>query len=513
MSDYSINGTFYRSLAKDEKIRIGFLLQDATLWPSWEKLYETCERDERLDVRLFHVPRTEFTYEPAIPAVDFLAATGIPYTAFSYCVFESFKPHIAFLQTPYDYLGREPYLYSKRLKSLGIRVAYVPYGIEIVDTPFARFDHFRTPVIKNAWRIYTISDAVYGEYRKYCSNSDSVRPLGLPRFDALLQRERFVLQPFLEERVGARRLVIWHAHFAKVSWLDGRTRQITPYLEEYIDFAAMLEQYQEDFFFIFLPHPKFGTDAADEVSNRKSAEVIRRIKAAENAFVDRAVDYRPSLLNADAIITDRSSLMIEAAIADVPVLLLENPENREKILPPLQELTDSYDHGTGCTDMVSFMEQLKVGVDDKRRQRAEALEKCIPCLDGHCSERIKEELCSSMLAETVELKLIEYTPIRTVKIVLFGTGFLFSTIMDFFEFPAHCEIIALCDNDNAKWGKRFGGLSVVSPEDLRELDFDKVIITATNIFEEQVYRQLRFDLEIPESKIEFCDYLSLLKEI
>jgi hypothetical protein len=206
-------------------------------------------------------------------------------------------------------------------------------------------------------------------------------------------------------------------------------------------------------------------------------------------------------------------VVAEAAIAEVPILLLENPEYREKILPPLQALTDSYDHGTGCADMISFMERLKCGVDDKRVQRADALEKCIPCLDGRCAERIKEELCSSMLKETGDAEACTNIPERTVKIVLFGTGFLFSTIMNFFEFPAHCKIIALCDNDDAKWGKRIGELPVISPDELRELDFDKVIITATNIFEEQVYQQLRFNLEIPESKIEFCDYLSLLKEM
>ena len=167
MSD-SVNSLPYIGWAKDEKIRIAFLLQDATLWPAWESLYNTCTSDKRFETRIFLVPKVEFTYDSVSKTQDFLDSAGIPYTQFSHSLFEAFSPHAALLQTPYDYLGREPYLYSGHLKSMGIRVIYVPYGIEFVDTPSARHDHFRSPVVKNAWRLYTMSDAFASEYRKYC---------------------------------------------------------------------------------------------------------------------------------------------------------------------------------------------------------------------------------------------------------------------------------------------------------------------------------------------------------
>jgi len=507
MSD-SINGMFCRSWTGSEKIRIAFLLQDATLWPAWESLFYACALDKRFEARIFLVPKAEFTYDSVSKAQDFLDGARIPYTQFSPSAFEMFSPHAALLQTPYDYLGREPYLYSYHLKNMGIRVLYVPYGIEIVDTPSARHDHFRSPVVRNAWRIYTMSNAFANEYRKYCPNFAAVRALGLPRFDALLQRERFGLSDSLKARIGDRRVVVWHTHFTKVSWMDNANRQITPYLEEYVEFAKALPGYK-NLFFIFLPHPKFGNDAADPVSNRKSAEVLSLIQSAENAFVDREDDYRPSLLNANAIITDRSSLMVESAITDVPVLLLENPDYCEQILPPLVSLMNSFYHGTGKDDMLSFIDRLDLDIDERKLQRSEALKDCVPCLDGKCAERIKEDIYQSMLAES---SCNTSSPVARgkIRIILFGTGFMYKTITRFFSFPEYCEIIALSDNDSAKWGQSDGGIQIVPPSEINNLEFDKIIIMINNVPGEHVYRQLRFDLEIPENKIEFCDYLGLL---
>jgi CDP-glycerol glycerophosphotransferase (TagB/SpsB family) len=409
------------------------------------------------------------------------------------------------LQTPYDCLNRKPHLYSLRLKNKGIRVVYIPYGIELADTEAARHDHFREPVLRNAWRIYTLSEEFKREYEKYCENARAVRALGLPRFDSLQQKERFALASGLREKIDNRKIIVWHVHFAKTINESGGSKQVTPYLEEYIAFAEQLVVYRDSAFFIFLPHPKFGDDAIDEENNRKSMRVVELLMQTENVYVDTADDYRPSLLNADAIITDRSALMVESAIVNVPVLYLKNPDYDEPIFPPLTQLADSYYQGTNRDDMVRFVDLIAKGVDERRNKRLSAIEKCIPCLDGKCGERIKEDIYNSIMEQSC-------LPVRREEknIIIFGTGFLFNKIMSFFQFPTNCHIIALSDNDAAKWGQVYNGIKIVSPNRIQGLHFDKIIIMVGNVFEEQVYKQLRFDLEIPESKIEYCEYISML---
>jgi len=484
-------------------IKIAFLFQDPSLWPAWESLYFALINDSRFIVSVFQTEKREFTYEKQ---KSFLGKVKVPCKIFSEQALDEFAPDIAFLQTPYDYLGRPVYAYSLRLKNKGIRVIYVPYGIEIVDTPSARYDHFRTPAIRNAYRIYVLSEAFAQEYKKYCGNYKAVRAFGLPRFDMLCHKEQFKLSDSLKERIMGRPVVVWHTHFAKVSFMDGANRQITPYLEEYMDFAKKLLEYNQ-YFFIFLPHPKFGNDLVDKVSNEKSLEVMEVIQAAENAYIDQDDDYRPSLLNANAVITDRSSLMIEAAICGCQVLLLHNPDYQEQIFKPLVPLTDSFYHGTNCNDMCAFLDMLKNGDDPQKSAREKAFKNCIPYMDGKCADRIKEDIYNSLLAESLDENK---GTVKNHKLILFGTGFLYQKVMENFEIPSTCEIIALSDNNRDKWGSSLNGFQIIPPENIQETDFDKIVIMATNVFEEQIYKQLRFDLEIPANKIEFCEYLAEL---
>jgi len=495
------NITKYKPYDPNMPVRVAFLYQDPTLWPAWESLYHFLCKDDRFIVSVFRTEKAEFTYERQNA---FLEEKDITFIEFSEDAVDNFDPHVVFLQTPYDYLGRPVSAYSLRFKNKGVRVVYVPYGIEIVDTPSSRYDHFRTPAIRNAYRIYVLSQAFAEEYRKYCGNYEAVRAFGLPRFDMLYNKKQFELPASLMERINGRPVIVWHAHFSKFSFINGAQRTITPYLEEYIEFAEYLKQY-EKFFFIFLPHPKFGNDLSDPISNEKSLVVLKTISETENAYIDYADDYRPSLMNADAVITDRSSLMIEAAICGGPVLLLHNPDYIEQIFKPLEPLTDEFYHGTGCDEMVKFLNMIEKGEDPRKPAREEAFRLCIPCMDGKCAERIIEDIYSSLTTETIEKSEREF---RNQKLILFGAGFMYQKITENYEFPENYEITAVSDNDSAKWGKEFGGAKCVPPSEIRNIEFDKVIIMASNLFEEQIYQQLRFELEIPESKIEYCEYLA-----
>ena len=494
----------YRELQNGEKMRIAFLFQMASFWPSWESFYYACVSDDRFDVRLYYVNDGVDTSMQTESAERFLIEQKILYIPFSDDDFETFCPHVAVLQTPYEYYHRKPHLYAIRLKQIGIRVVYIPYGIELADTKAARHDHFREPVIKNAWRIYTMSESFAKEYGKYCANFSAVRALGLPRFDALIDHKKFVLPNNVLEKANGRKIIIWHVHFAKMILDSGVEKQVTPYLEEYIEFAEKLADYQDELFFIFLPHPRFGDDAVNEANNKKSAKLLEIIGSAKNTYIDRADDYRPSLLNADAIITDRSALMIESAVTGIPVLYLENADYKEPIFPPLVPLVKSYYQGTGNDDMVKFLDMVRKGDDEKKSARETALREYIPYTDGKCAERIKEDILTSNSEKPEQ---------RKEKIIIFGTGFLYKKIMSFYEFPNSCEIIALSDNDCDKWHKELDGIQVVPPEQINTLDFDKIIIMATTVLEEQIYKQLRFDLEIPGNKIENCEYLAVLQEI
>jgi hypothetical protein len=490
----------YLQAKPNEQIRVAILFQDPSLWTAIESFYDALINDSRFSVNIFVLEKPEFTYEAQS---NFLKFFNFEFTEYSFERLLWFAPHAILLQTPYDYTNRPLSAYSMKFKKAGIRVIYIPYGIEIVDTPSARYDHFRMPVINNAYRIYVLSELFANEYKKYCGNYKAVRAVGLPRFDVFSQKEKYRLPDTTLELANGRKIVVWHTHFPKKSNIGDIPRLITPYLDEYINFANKLNEYTE-YFFIFQPHPKFGRDVSTNEFKAQTDEIFSILEHMPNVYIDYSDDYHAALMSADAFISDRSSLLVEVGACDIPVLYMKNSDFEEKAFPPLERLFSVYTQGTSCSDMINFLWAFDNEVDANKEIRNKAFKSLAVYLDGACGKRIAEDLYDSITTETTAVNSDK------IKIVLFGVGFLFSVILSQYTFPPGCEIVAVSDNDNNKWDKIICGYEVVPPCKLKDIYFDKIIIMINGDFTEQIYGQLRFTLEIPDCKIEFLEYLSTL---
>ena len=66
-----------------------------------------------------------------------------------------------------------------------------------------------------------------------------------------------------------------------------------------------------------------------EGAEEKGKKMFEFINNADNVYNFTDDDYRPARVNSDYIITDRSSLMIEAGAFGAPVLYLRNKDNEE----------------------------------------------------------------------------------------------------------------------------------------------------------------------------------------
>ncbi|RKN82184.1 bifunctional glycosyltransferase/CDP-glycerol:glycerophosphate glycerophosphotransferase [Paenibacillus ginsengarvi] len=381
-----------------EKIRIVFLFQVASFWPSLESLYTECLNDNRFEVVLVCYDEN---IDPSIKvetARSYLVRTGhlfIPWEEFDV---DGYKPHVVVLQTPYD-SNRRDKLTSSFMKNKGIRTVYIPYGIEIADTEHARDAHFNQDVVKNSWRTYTFSDAMLKEYRFHSDNGEAVKALGLPKFDSLYQRGNYRLNGTIAKRAKGRKIVLWKVHFPKVIKENGKDNLVTPYINEYLLFTKMVEHFS-DLFFIFMPHPRFHEFNNDPTIKMQTLKLIDTLEIKENVYIDRDDDYRPSLLSADYIIVDRSAVMIEAAATGVPILYMYNPDFNEPLTQAITPLVESYYQGTTSEDMVNFVEMCKEGADPKKQLRDAAFKLCIPFFDGKCGERIKDDIVLSLQEES-----------------------------------------------------------------------------------------------------------------
>lgn len=489
----------YIPCEKQEKLRIVFLFQAATVWASWESVYYACMKDADIEVKLLLVSETVIEKSHLVMAEDFLKEQKITYVKFEDFDLQTYKPHIAFVQFPYDLACHEPNALSLRLKYIGIRVVYIPYGIEFVDTQTARRDHFENFVVENSWRIFTCCEAVREEYLKYCRNREVVRAVGSPKFDGVIHTEDYPLAEDIRRQSDGRTIVLWKMHFPKKTVEDGEIVQITPELDEYIAFAESAGKY-EDLFFVVMMHPKMlygmvGSDVRGDSSLKTKADrLLSIIRTKKNMYLDTASDYRSSLYHADAIMMDRSAVMIEAAMTGKPVLFMTNSAYKEKWTQGVRQVVETFIQGSTAKDMEYFLEKLQQGELSNSEQTKNALNDYFPYGDGVCGFRIKEMIKKELWEEEAEKKI-------GIKIALYGAGEVCGYYMaKYSSRKEDCEIVVLSDGNPARWGTQFYGVTIQRPETLKEISFDILIImTEQNYYE--IKKKLVYELYIDERKI------------
>ncbi len=385
-----------------EKIRIVFLFQVASFWPSWESFYYACTGDQMFDVKFLFLDETNTEKAQMKTAKTFLDNSGIPYIPFEMFDISAYKPHVLVMQTPYDNGHRLQVHSSTKWKEKGYRIVYIPYGIEISDTPESRKMHFEQEVIQNAWRIFTFNEVMIRDYRKYCANAGAVRAVGLPKFDSFVNNDKFVLNDELIKKIEGKKVLLWKVHFPKF-FLDSNNnlQMVTPRIKEYIDFADYLSKI-DNIFIIFMPHPKFMEIIDSSEKNELKEEIsllLEKLEKLSSVHIDLEDDYRYSLINADYIIVDRSAIMVEAAAVNVPVLYMYGDAMQEPMTKAIEPIVNSYCQGSTCNDMIDFLTCCMEGKDNNYIERQKAFQEAYPFLDGLSGRRIKECIYQEIVDE------------------------------------------------------------------------------------------------------------------
>ncbi len=379
---------------KGEKIRIAFLYQVASFWASWESLYQACMNNPLIDARIIFLDETNVEKSQMQGAEQFLLDNDLPYTKFEDESIEEFMPHILIIQTPYDEWHRKNVHWSGRFKQMGYRLVYIPYGVEISDTEDSHELHFRTNVIENCWRIYTFSDVMKRDYYKYSSNRKAIRAVGLPRFDYYTRHTEKCLPANVEQRRLGRKIVVWKVHFPKTIIEKGMEVFVTPDLNEYLAFAKKIKDFS-DYFFIFIPHPKFFEDKGRITDDIKKIVVL--LSEYENVWIDYADDYRKSLQCADYVIIDRSAVMVEAGALNVPVCYVSNKQYYEPLTRAIRPLIESYYQANDCEGMISFLNNQRTGREQQKLAQQKIFGQCIPFFDGNSGERVLQDMIDGVV--------------------------------------------------------------------------------------------------------------------
>lgn len=380
-----------------ERIRIGILFQIPSMWPSLESVWAALSTDDRFDAKVYLFDEEQKESAQMAGARNFLIENKIPFISVNRYTFLGENLHILIYQTPWDNDHRPRYLQSDVLSQLGTRIVYIPYGLNYSASVWPNHQFSDIELKDNPWRIFTYSERIRLDH--ICLSprgGKNVIAVGHPKFDAIAHKESYLLEPALLNRIAGRKIVFIQMHFPAP---DGNPSIPEADIHCYIDFLKESQKYSQ-FFFLVRPHPKLFETSEQRGLSAVAGELRAVLEGQENVFHYCDPDYRPALFAADYVVGDRSALLIEAGALHVPVLYMTNFYYKEKMLPAIAPLFESYYQGSFAYDIYRFLDMVAIkGLDYKKEERERVARDCLPALDGQGGRRIADAMAEAIYSE------------------------------------------------------------------------------------------------------------------
>ncbi|MDR1520436.1 MAG: hypothetical protein LBU23_09890, partial [Planctomycetota bacterium] len=366
---YSINILYNQNKRKwkpGEKAIIHFLFHTPWFWSSWDSLARACLEDGRVEVKFIIAdePENRELYTGQTDA-DFMRERGLPHTRIKGYNPALERPHIMVYQVPYAYPQIARYLDVRRVKTLGVRPVYVSYGIEFdksIHNDRLQNAHYKRPLHSLSWRLYVMHDDIRENFARHCPvNAYHVRALGHPKFDQYAaNRLPPPLPPDILEKAAGRSILLYQVHYPSgADNLRGkfhtlpprRTREIVKYLQS---LAGI--------FTVVTLHPRFFEYAkkAKLLDEREFLAFKELISGHANSCL-YVGDHQVLVANADAFITEYSSLMLEMGYFQKPVLFLANPDYPPPLEDFAEKLAGTFHRGSTVREVGEFIARVRDG--------------------------------------------------------------------------------------------------------------------------------------------------------
>ena len=374
-----------------QRIRIHFFFQFPEVWTTWESVWNACVRSPRIaaDIVLLPFIHGSASGDP-LRARRFLADTGLPFIDISAYRLREEQPDVVILQNPYD-STRPPELSTDRLLSLRVKIAYIPYGLDVgggVDNLRWQFD---LEVQRRAWRVFVRSQQHRQLYGLHCqSGNRHVVVTGHPKIDHIVAH----CAPSGSGRARLRKInqknILWCPHFTleRGGW--------STFMKLFNPILEFFETKPEDLTLTVRPHPLFfgRLNELDGGSSVTEYELRQRLHQPPHITLDESEQYASSFLMSDALMADAGSFLLEYLPTEKPILYLDNADG-----PGLNEsggFVTAYYQTSDYSGVQNFFEMIRRGEDPKREDRISQIHFLLYRLDGTVGAQIVEHIVAAL---------------------------------------------------------------------------------------------------------------------
>ena len=165
------------------------------------------------------------------------------------------------------------------------------------------------------------------------------------------------------------------------------------------DLFAWFERH-EDCALIWRPHPMTNvvTKLYDPEQYPRYCECLAKAENAANILVDHQTSCEAAFYFSNALISDESSMLDEYLFMDRPALWIQNSylvEVEEGLIS--REWTEK---AYSCEDIYRYLDAIRENKDYHKNLRAEVVKRDLPLSDGHCGQRVCDELWTALHLES-----------------------------------------------------------------------------------------------------------------
>ncbi len=333
----------------EDRREVVFLPYKASMWDSFESVWEAAEADENTDAYVIPIPYYDKNPDESFREEHYegdLFPDYVPITRYDEYDFQRRRPDAIFIHNPYDdcniVTSVHPFFYSENLKRFTRQLVYIPYFILGEVNPenkeqAEKIKHFCTvPGVVNADKVIVQSENMRKLYIDILLNfaaeqgikgidwEGKILALGSPKIDKVLRTKREELEiPEEWLKVIKRPDGSWKKIFFYNTSVNGLLQHGERMLAKIGDVLDMFQHVQEEAVLLWRPHPLMEATLESMRPELLSeyAEMVKRYRVLNYGIYDDSPDVDRAIILCDAYYGDYSSIVYMCRIAGKPIMI------------------------------------------------------------------------------------------------------------------------------------------------------------------------------------------------